>query len=443
MARKRRRRGPRVTEPIEVVTTALGSDGRGRAEYDGRVVHVSGALAGERLKVELTGRRRGEDEGRVLEVLEASPDRVEPKCRHFGLCGGCTLQHFDPAAQLRYKQDALLAELSAAGVKPGRVFEPLVGPSYAYRRRARLGAKWVDKKDKVLVGFRERDKRFVADLECCEILAGQAGDTIPAIASLIENSSLKSAIPQVEVTAADEGLAFVFRVLEDPSPDDLRAFRAFEQEQAARVYLQRGGLDTVQPLDGGHAELSYSLVRHDTKIRFLPTDFVQVNAALNEAMVDLAIEHLDLQDSDRVLDLFCGLGNFTVPIARRVGAVSGLEGNAALVERARQNASDNGISNATFRVADLYQDAPEDEVWAQPWDKVLLDPPRSGAEFVMQRLVGLGTSRIVYVSCGPTSFVRDAALLVESGRFALSGVGVMDMFPHTTHVETIALFERS
>jgi 23S rRNA (uracil1939-C5)-methyltransferase len=338
------------------------------------------------------------------------------------------------------KQARLLADLEAAGVPVGEVLPPLVGPTFGYRRRARLGIKWVEKKGKVLVGFRELDKRFVADLGGCEILAGDAGRLIRPIGELVEKLALRERVPQVEVTVADDAIALVFRVLDEPGPEDLECFRAFELAQGVRVYLQPGNLSTIRPLDGGDPRLGYRLAAHDVELKFLPTDFLQVNAALNEHMIGLALEQLAPGADDRILDLFCGLGNFTLPLARRAREVVGVEGDEGLVARAGENATRNGLGNARFVRADLYTDPSAAAVWHEAWDAVLLDPPRSGADQVLAAVAGVSPRRVVYVSCGPASFVRDAARLVGELGFDLVRVGVMDMFPQTAHVETIAVF---
>lgn len=436
----RRRKGPRILEPIELQTTQLDRDGRALSEHDERTVLVADGLARERLIVQLTGRSRGRDEGRALEVLEANPDRVEPRCLHFGMCGGCRLQHMGADAQVRNKQDWFLADLAQAGVEAGEVLEPLRGPSYGYRRRARMGVKWVDKKDKVLVGFRERDKRYVADLSTCEILAGDAGKLIAPLSEMIKSLRIRSEVPQIEVTVADAVTVLVFRVLAEPGEEDRAVLAQFGREHDVRVYLQPGGLETIAPLEGEPASLHYGLPTHDVELGFLPTDFVQVNAALNRSMIDLALDKLAVTDEDEVLDLFCGLGNFTLPLARCARRVVGVEGDEGLVERARANAERNGIANTEFAVADLYKDPDGAKVWEQRWDLVLLDPPRSGAEAVIERLPALEPRRIVYVACGPAAFIRDAAKLGELG-YRLTQVGVMDMFPHTMHIECIGVFE--
>jgi 23S rRNA (uracil1939-C5)-methyltransferase len=348
------------------------------------------------------------------------------------------LQHLSSAAQVAHKQAGILDALARAGVVPETVVDPLRGPTRGYRRRARLGAKWVEKKGRVLVGFRERDKRFVADLSECGILDGDAGRLIDPLARLLERSALRAAVPQIEVAVGDDATALVLRVLEDPDPDALAALAAFERTHAVTVCLQRGGLSTVCDLQGRSVVLSYRLPAHDVTIELAPTDFVQVHGVLNRAMVDRALDWLDVGPGDHVLDLFCGLGNFSLPLARRVATVTCIEGDAALVDRARANAVRNGIANAEFLAADLEREPLA--LPSGPFGRVLLDPPRSGAAAVAARLAHRRVPTVVYVSCGPDAFVADARTLVAAG-YRLTRFGVMDLFPHTAHFETIARFE--
>ncbi len=426
----------------EVAVGALAHDGRGVARIDGKAVFVAGALPGERVEVEITRRRRHLDEARLVAVLDASPDRVEPRCAHFGVCGGCSLQHLADGAQLAAKQAQLLDDLERIGrVRPATVLAPLRGPPFGYRRRARLGIRYVRKKGRVLAGFRERDAPYLADLARCEVLVG-AFATLPRdLAALVEGLSIRERVPQVELAVADAAAALVFRVMDPPSETDLGQLADFGRRVGAAVYLQPGGLDSVRPL-GEAPPLSYAVDGGAVRIEFAPVDFVQVNAALNEAMVAAALAALDPGPADRVLDLFCGLGNFTLPLARRVAEVTGVEGDPKLVERARHNARRNGIDNARFHVANLFEPATFGD-WAvlRP-DLVLLDPPRAGAREVALALADWRPRRVVYISCHPGSLARDAGILVGAGAYELAAAGVMDMFPQTTHVEAIAVFER-
>jgi 23S rRNA (uracil1939-C5)-methyltransferase len=432
-------------ELAEADVVDLAHDGRGIARASGKAVFIDGALPGERVRYRVTKRRRQLDEASLVEVLTRSPDRTVPKCAHFGVCGGCSLQHLAPAAQLAAKERQLLDNLERiGGVRPPRVFAPISGSDTGYRRRARLGAKYVHKKGRVLAGFRERDKPFLADLERCEILIERFA-TLPAdLAALIGTLSVRERVPQVEVAAGDERAALTFRVMESLDAADLSKLEAFGLRLGVDIYLQTGGPDTVQPLRGAVGEqpapLRYTVDGGRISLEFGPSDFVQINREVNLAMVEAAIAHLGPRPEDSVLDLFCGLGNFTLALGRRA-RVLGVEGDAGLVARARANASANGIA-AQFAVEDLFEPR-RFGPWAdRAYDLVLLDPPRAGALAIMERMPQWGPRRLVYISCHPGSLARDTAVLVAHG-FRLSGAGVLDMFPHTTHVESIALFEKT
>jgi 23S rRNA (uracil1939-C5)-methyltransferase len=429
--------------PEEADIVDLSHEARGVTRVDGKAVFVADALPGERVIMRRVTRRRNYDEAVLEQVLRASDDRVPAECPHFGLCGGCALQHLAPAAQLAFKQSQLLENLARLGsVEPARVLEPLTGPTWAYRRRARLGAKLVPQKGRVLVGFRERSAPYVADLHECRVLAPPAGALMDPLAALVAGLSIAARVPQVEVAVADDVCALVLRVLDQPVAADLEALARFEQEHAVRIYLQPGGTETVRPLRGDVAPLHYTLPAFGLRIEFEPTDFIQVNGTLNEAMVTQAVDQLGLEPTHRVLDLFCGLGNFSLPLATRAREVVGVEGDAGLVARARRNAERNSISNAAFHTSDLAADlghAP----WAKSrYERVLLDPPRAGAREVLPMVGASGAGRVVYISCHPGSLARDAGILVREHGFRLAAAGVMDMFPHTTHVEAMAVFER-
>ena len=428
---------------IEVADVeSLDHEGRGVAHVGGKAVFIDGALPGETVSFQRIRRQRRYDEASVVEVLRASPDRVEPRCRHFGVCGGCSLQHLDHAAQLTAKGRVVAEALERiGGVAPDAWLAPLTGPEWSYRRRARVGSKFVDKKGKVLVGFRERGSPLLADLEVCEVLASPAGNLITPLAELIGELDIKRRVAQIEVAVADNLTALVLRVLEDPTPADLAKMREFEMRHGLALYLQRGGLDTVVALTPPGVPLRYDLPGLSAGIEFAPTDFVQVNGELNRRMVAQAISLLGPRQGDRALDLFCGLGNFSLPLAQEVAAVTAVEVDAALVARARANAARNGISNAVFHAADLAADGARDGWTRGTYDLVLLDPPRVGAREVLPVAVASRPRRIVYVSCHPGSFARDAGILVQQLGYRLASAGIMDMFPHTSHVESIALFE--
>jgi 23S rRNA (uracil1939-C5)-methyltransferase len=429
--------------PEEADIVDLSHEGHGVAKPDGKAVFVADALPGERVVLRRVGRRRNFDEAVLEQVLRASPDRVPAECPHFGLCGGCALQHLAPAAQLAFKQSQLLESLTRlGGVEPGRVLEPLTGPVWGYRRRARLGIKLVPRKGRVLVGFRERSAPYVADLHECRVLAPPAGALIDPLAELVAGLSIASRVPQAEVAVTEGTCALVLRVLETPTEEDLERMRRFESQHPVRLYLQPGGVASVRSLQPGAAPLDYALPAFGLRLEFEPTDFIQVNGALNEAMVARAVELLELEPSHAVLDLFCGLGNFSLPLATRAREVVGIEGDAGLVARAAANARLNAIGNAGFFTADLAADSIASAWAGRPYDRVLLDPPRAGAREVLPVVGRSGARRVVYISCHPGSLARDASLLVREHGFRLAAAGVMDMFPHTTHGEAMAIFDR-
>jgi len=421
----------------------LSHAGHGVARLDGKAVFVTDALPGERVRIRRVRRHRNFDEAVLESVLEASPERVTPSCPHFGTCGGCALQHLEPRAQLAFKETQLFENLARlGGVEPGRRLEPLSGPVRGYRRRARLGIKRVARKGRVVVGFRERAAPYVADLHECHILAPPLGDLLDPLAALVDGLSIAERLPQAEAAVADNGCALVLRVLDPPTADDLERLRAFERAHGVRLYLQPAGPASVVPLTPGGEPLRYSLPEFDVSIEFEPTDFVQVNAELNRAMVGRAVGLLDPQPDERVLDLFCGLGNFSLPLARRAGQVTGVDGEPMLVARATENARRQSITNVAFVAADL-SNPTEDAAWAtRGYARALIDPPRAGAREVLPVVGRSGAGRVVYISCHPGSLARDAGILVRDHGFRLVAAGVMDMFPHTTHVEALAVFER-
>ena len=421
----------------------LSHDGRGVATREEKKVFIHGALPGERVEARLTDRKRRYDEAETLSVLQASPDRIEPRCPHFGQCGGCSLQHLAPERQIEAKQHTLEQNLARIGkVTPDTYWPPLTGPLWGYRRKARLSVRYVPKKGRVLVGFRERYGRFVADLRECHVLDPRVAEQLVPLADLVHGMEARSAVPQIEVACGDVASALVFRHLEPLSEADLERLRQFEADSGLAILLQPGGPATIHALTPPAPELTFAFPDLDLELAFGPSDFIQVNGEMNRSMVARALELLDPQPGDRVLDLFCGLGNFTLPLATRAGAVVGVEGDAELVRKGSENARRNGLENVRFHTADLAADP-----GAAPWlrggyDKVLLDPPRSGAEFILEHVAASGARRLVYVSCHPASLARDAGILVQQHGFRLRGAGVMDMFPHTGHVESIALFER-
>ncbi len=431
--------------PFQIQILDLSHDGRGVARReDGKAVFVAGALPGETVLAEPTARSRRFDEARTLEVLTASPERVPPRCPHFGTCGGCVLQHLAEDRQIVAKERVLLENLERIGkVVPGRVLEPLTADSWGYRRKGRFSVRRVNKKDKTLVGFREQDPRFVADLGQCHTVIPQIGMKIQALAALVDGLQAREQIPQIEFIAGDDAIALTVRHLAPLDEADRAALAAFGREHGFSMFLQPKGPDSVHPLDGQAPALSFRLPQWEVELAFEPLDFIQVNAGLNQKMIARALELLDAQAGERVLDLFCGLGNFTLPLARTVAEVVGVEGDAGLVARARANAQRIGLGNAQFFAADLTTDQRGTPWMRAGFDKLLLDPPRSGADEVLKQLPLQGIDRIVYVSCHPGSLARDAGFLVHERGYRLVAAGVMDMFPHTAHVESIALFERA
>ena len=433
--------------PFETTILDLGEDGRGVACWPeghrqaGKTVFVAGALPGERVLAKQTGRSRRHDDAVVEEVLLASPGRVAPRCPHYGTCGGCSLQHLAGDRQVAAKAQGLAAAFQGAGVAPEEELAPLSADAWGYRRKGRLSVRRVEKKGRTLVGFRERDPRFVAELRECHVLVPQLGLRIGELADLVDGLEARASIPQIEFSAGDATTALVFRHLEPLSERDRAALVEFAKARGFAVFLQPGGIDSVAPLWPEDPRLSFRLAPWDVELEFQPLDFIQVNAALNEKMIAHALTLLDVQPGERVLDLFCGLGNFSLPLGRVAAEVVGVEGDAGLVERARGNAARNGMPHVAFHRADLATDLSQQPWMAGGFDRLLLDPARAGALEVLKQLPLEGIRRIVYVSCHPGSLARDAAYLVNERGWRLRSAGVMDMFPHTAHVESIAVFE--
>jgi 23S rRNA (uracil1939-C5)-methyltransferase len=439
----RRNQKSRAPEIVELDIHDLLHDGRGVARHDGKAIFVSGALPGERVSASIHERHRSYDEASTLEVLQASPDRVAPRCAHFGVCAGCVLQHLQPEAQIAAKQKTLIDNLQRIGnVQPQALLPALSGDPWGYRRRGRLSVRHVEKKGRTLVGFRELNGKYVADIQQCHVLDPRIGGRIQAIAELVSAMDARTALPQIEIAIADNAIALVFRHLNPLSAADTQRLIDFGTREQIAILLQPGNNDTVHALHPADIALSFRIPHYDITLDFRPLDFIQVNATMNERMIEHALALLDVQPDEDVLDLFCGLGNFTLPIARRARSVVGVEGEHGLVERARHNAARNGIANAEFFVADLSVDQRHTEWAARRYHKLLLDPARAGADQVIEWLPNRHLRRIVYVSCHPGSLARDAGLLVHQHHFKLRTAGVMDMFPHTAHVESIAVFER-
>ncbi len=431
--------------PVTLRIDRLSHEGRGIAFTEGKTQFVEGALPGEEVSASYLRSRSKFDELKTLTVLSASPERVEPPCAHASLCGGCSLQHMAPPAQIALKQSVLKDQFAHFGaVVPQQWAAPLCGPELGYRRKARLGVRYVTKRDEVLIGFREKHSNFLTAISSCVVLDPRVGAKIQALQALVRSLSVYQQIPQIEVAMGDQEVALVIRHMAPLTEDDQDRLQQFAQTHELALYLQPKGPDSVHrlwPLTGDD-RLHYALPAYGLTMGFHPLDFTQVNADINRAMLDQALQWLDPQPGDRVLDLFCGLGNFTLPLATLAREVVGVEGDEAMVVRGRENAQANGIGNVRFYGADLQGDFTQADWAREGFDKILIDPPRSGALEIVNYLPAFGASRIVYVSCNPATLARDAGVLTEKG-YRLIKAGVMDMFPHTTHVESMALFERS
>ncbi len=448
-----------MDEHLEIEIESLNPDGRGIGQRDDRKAYIAGALPGERVRYAPVKSRHRREVGRMEALLRSSPQRVTPKCPHFGFfqgaCGGCSLQHLDAAAQLTVKQQVLEELLwQTAGIRPQTLLPPIDGPIWGYRHRARLSVRHVRRRGEVLVGFRERARGFVADMQSCAILSERVSDLLMPLRALIAGLSIREQLPQIEVAVGDQAIVLVARVLDTPSQDDCEALLHFGRVHAVSMWLQPGGPDTAAPLDGNADVLSLSLPEFGVTLPFVPMDFTQVNHQLNTVLVSRALELLAPEPDDVVVDFFCGLGNFTLPLATRARQVIGLEGSAGLVARARQAAQLNGLAQRTaFATRNLFD-------WnVQDWtllvntyggithetrriDRVLIDPPRAGALALVESFAEtqVPPKRLVYVSCNPETLARDTAVLIHKGGWQLQAAGIVNMFPHTAHVESIGVF---
>ena len=456
---------------ITLRVESLDLEGSGVAHHEGKVVFVRGGLPGESVAATIVRRKPRFDVAEVVAVGRESSSRVRPRCPHFGVCGGCANQHVDARAQVAFKQRALEDTLWHVGrVKPETMLPPIEGPTWGYRFRARLTSRHVAKKGGVLVGFHERGSSFVADMTQCHTLPPFLSDLLVPLRSLVERLSIRERMPQIEVAVGDREdhagsgaaaylTALVFRVLDPPSAEDLAELGAFATSHRLEVWLQPKGPETVFLLcdSAGNTEspvsaLGYTLPEFGLRIPFLPTEFTQVNFAVNQQLLSRAVRILDPQPQENVVDLFCGLGNFTLPLATRARRVLGIEGSASLVGRARQNAAHNQAAllgqagrpeGVEFRTENLFEFGPESWHALGHVDKLVIDPPRDGALAVAQALAGAQDrpQRVVYVSCNPATLARDLGVLVNTGGWKLKFAGVINMFPHTSHVESIAVIE--
>jgi 23S rRNA (uracil1939-C5)-methyltransferase len=434
-----------------VVITALDQEGRGIGRVGGKTLFVEGALIGERVAVEVLRRKPNYELARMTELFASSNARTTPACPHFGVCGGCSLQHLESASQVAVKQRVLEDALWHIGrVRADELLPAIHGTPWGYRHRARLSVRDVPRKGGVLVGFHERKSSFVADMTSCLVLPPRISVLLPELRSLIESLSIRNRLPQIELAIGDGEAgappvdALVLRNIAPLTPADERELAAFGERHGVDLYLQPGGPMSVHPLRPHARRLAYTLPEFGVTIGFAPTDFTQVNASMNRVLVRRAIALLAPGPGEAVADFFCGIGNFTLPIARRGAKIVGVEGSRELVRRAEANAAVNGLSDrARFVAADLFTSTQASIEALGPLDKILLDPPREGAIELVKALPNEGVKRLVYVSCNPATLARDASLLVSQHGFVLAAAGVANMFPHTAHVESIALFTRA
>ncbi|MDD5461803.1 MAG: 23S rRNA (uracil(1939)-C(5))-methyltransferase RlmD [Methylococcales bacterium] len=444
MTRKRSRKKQLSETPVKVTIESLAHDGRGVAHVDGKVIFIDEALPGEEVEFIYTESRKDYAEGKVAALLSRSADRVDALCPHYGVCGGCSFQHVQSSAQIRIKQSLLAEQFKRIGkVEIPELWQPLEGPHWGYRRKARMGVKYVAKKNRVLVGFRERRHQYLAEIDSCVVMHPVVGTRLTALGEMIAGLTIREKIPQIEVAIGDEQCVLSIRVLEPPTEADQERIRAFGHEHNMSLCLQSKGPDTITPLDGEPEIIpAYALPDLGLEFKFRPAMFTQVNYEINRQMINRVLETFKLDKNDTVLDLFCGLGNFTLPMAKFAGSVVGIEGDQPLVNHARENARHNGVNNVEFYAADLSKDI-SDQLWAnRKYNKILLDPSRAGASEVLQHFKKWRPGQIVYVSCNPSTLARDAGILVNELGYKLIKAGVMDMFPQTGHVESIALFEK-
>jgi 23S rRNA (uracil1939-C5)-methyltransferase len=425
---------------VKLRIDSLDAEGRGVARNaEGKVIFVEGALPGEEVDFQVLRKKSSFEIGRLTKVLGGASSRQAPRCPHFGVCGGCSLQHTDARTQMAAKQRWLEENLARIGkVEPETLLPIVYGEDWHYRRRARLGARYVPKKGGAMVGFREKRSSYITDMRECHVLPREISDLILPLRSLVEALSIRARLPQIEVAAGDNATVLVIRHLDPLTAGDEALIRSFAESNAIAIWLQPGGPDSAHPFHPRSSELYYGLPEFGLRLAFRPTDFTQVNHGVNRILVARAVRLLDPRPGERIADLFCGLGNFSLPLATLGAQVIGFEGSRDLVERARQNAALNKLA-VQFEVMNLVQ--PNLEPYA-PFEKLLIDPPREGAVEIAKALPAAWPRRIVYVSCDPATLARDAGVLVHAKGFRLAAAGVVNMFPHTAHVESIALFVR-
>ena len=460
--RNKSRQNPAENPILHATIESLDQEGRGVAHVDGKTIFIDGALLNERVTYQSQRIKPSYEVANVVSVLKQSNQRVVPKCPHFGLCGGCKLQHMDANAQVAAKQRLLENDLWHIGkVKPDNMLPPLYGPTWGYRHKARLSVKYVDKKQRVLVGFNEKGTRYVADMNSCEVLVPAVSALIAPLQYMITQLSIRDKLPQIELAVGEANqknrheaiddkavIVLILRIMDVLTENDKSLLKAFADAHQVQIWTQTKGPDTIKPfwpLNG--AQLQYSLPEFDLTYPFKPNEFTQVNPQINQVMIRRAMQLLQPKAGEKIADFFCGIGNFTLPIARSGASVLGLEGLANLVDRANESATLNGVTHATFGVADLFKMTEESLAELNlnhgAFDKWLIDPPRDGAFELIKAITSATAPKlIVYVSCNPATLARDAGVLVAEKGYRLSAAGVINMFPHTAHVESIALFER-
>ncbi len=439
-----RRRKQKNSAPVAAHVDSLNTECQGVARVNDKVTFITQSLPGEEVLLEYTKKHSRYDVAKTIEVIAPSSERIEPKCEHFTMCGGCQLQHMSSEYQITQKQTILIEQFkNISKIELNNVEPAITGESWGYRRKARLGVRFVRKKERVLVGFRERNGRFLADLSKCVVLHKSVGLHLLDLADLIQSLDAFDKIAQIEVAVGDSNSALVFRNLVPLVDNDTEKLVAFAKKFNFDIYCQPSGPDSVYVVYPENPKLDYSLPEHNLHFDFEPSMFTQVNYDINHKMISKALELLDLNETDSVLDLFCGLGNFSLPISKFSNNVVGIEGDLKLVEQAYHNASLNNIQNAQFYVANLMEDFTQ-LAWFRnkKYTKILIDPPRTGAELIVKDIAKLNANKIVYVSCNPATLARDAGILVHECGYKLETAGVMDMFPHTAHVESIALFTK-
>lgn len=440
-----RKRNPWADKELTLQIHNLSHEGRGIARFEEKVCFVFGALPGETVKAKIVKKHSRYFEAQTLEVLKASPEREKPPCDFFGICGGCQIQHLKKPLQLVYKTQFLKELLQSAKVTPQEWAPSLEGKTIGYRQKARLGVRYLESKEELLLGFREQSSNKIARMEHCKILDSRLGDKLEVIKKLLLQLDIKKHIPQIEVSISEETIALIFRHLVPCEEKDKFRLQQFGQDNAYAIYLQPEGNDSVRKIwpqeDSFH--LSYSLPQENLQFSFHPLDFIQVNQSVNQQMVAQALAWLNPKPAETLLDLFCGLGNFSLPFAKYMHHVTGIEGSGEMVLRAHQNAVANRISNCAFHAFDLTKACGSEEWAKRTYDKILLDPSRSGAKEIIEQFKSFKAKEVLYISCNPATFARDAEILVNQQGYQFIKVGVMDMFPHTAHLEVMGLFRKS